>query len=208
MRKLCICVLLLITTLFVVSFSATFSALAAPQNTLRLQSLASAAPMFDRSMVLAPTPSITTTLAALAAKSKPRTYGPAKHDVECVAKTMYFEARGEGDKGMLAVGHVIKNRMLDGRFPNTACGVVKQGRYANGQPVLYGCQFHWVCDGQPERIADNSTYKRAVLLARHVLTGEAPNVVGKSLFFHALSVKPAWKNYKFRVRVGNHVFYA
>lgn len=207
MRKFCIFVLLLISALFVLSLGAMFSAPSIQHEAIRLQHMA-AAEIFGTSYLAPEKARITAdTIVSAATKAKPKTFSPATHDVECVAKTMYFEARGEGDTGMLAVGNVIKNRMLDGRFPNTACAVVKQGRYVDGEPVLYACQFHWVCDGQPERIAESHAYKRAVALARHVLTGEAPSVVGKSLFFHAANVKPAWKNYKFHTRVGNHLFY-
>ena len=68
--------------------------------------------------------------------------GESRH---CVALTMYWEARGEGRKGMLAVGSVVLNRVDDDRFPDSACGVVYQG----GETPP--CQFSWWCDGRSDR---------------------------------------------------------
>ena len=63
----------------------------------------------------------------------------------CLAQTLYFEAKSEGRQGMVAVGWVILNRMRDGEFPRSICGVVKQGREKPG------CQFSYWCDGSPTR---------------------------------------------------------
>lgn len=37
-------------------------------------------------------------------------------ELGCAARTIYGEARGEGDDGMKAVAHVILNRVTDGRW--------------------------------------------------------------------------------------------
>lgn len=47
-------------------------------------------------------------------------------DRDSVIRTVYGEARGEPDKGMIAVAWVIKNRVMDRRWPNDADSVVKQ----------------------------------------------------------------------------------
>lgn len=47
-------------------------------------------------------------------------------DIETLARTIYGEARGEGFDGMLAVGWVVKNRMLEDRWPDTIEKVCKQ----------------------------------------------------------------------------------
>jgi spore germination cell wall hydrolase CwlJ-like protein len=41
---------------------------------------------------------------------------------KCLAEAMYYEARDQGWRGMLAVGIVIQNRVSDARYPETACG--------------------------------------------------------------------------------------
>lgn len=54
---------------------------------------------------------------------------PAKADEvqrKCLAEAMYFEARDQGWRGMLAVGIVIKNRVASPRYPADICSVVRQ----------------------------------------------------------------------------------
>lgn len=49
-------------------------------------------------------------------------HAQAAHDakeIECIAKNAYFEARGDGLKGMTAVAQVTKNRVNYGKFPST-----------------------------------------------------------------------------------------
>ena len=68
-------------------------------------------------------------------------YGNEK---ECLAENVYFEARGQGAAGWVAVAQVTLNRVQDKRFPNTICEVVKQGlTYENGYPIKNKCQFSW-----------------------------------------------------------------
>ena len=50
----------------------------------------------------------------------------ASREADCMAKAIYFEARGEVMGGKKAVGTVIYNRMESKVFPTTACGVVYQ----------------------------------------------------------------------------------
>jgi hypothetical protein len=45
---------------------------------------------------------------------------------DAIIKTIYGEARGEPEKGMRAVAHVIKNRTADYRWPDDPEAVVKQ----------------------------------------------------------------------------------
>lgn len=45
---------------------------------------------------------------------------------DSIIRTLYGEARGEGDRGMIAVAHVIKNRIIDKRWPDTGDAVVRQ----------------------------------------------------------------------------------
>src|SRR5690606_18131200 len=45
---------------------------------------------------------------------------------ECLAGTVYFEAKGESLDGQLAVAEVVLNRAGSGRFPTSICSVVFQ----------------------------------------------------------------------------------
>ena len=48
-------------------------------------------------------------------------------ELKCMAENIYFEGRAEPMVGKIAIGHVVMNRIEDTRFPDTICGVVKQG---------------------------------------------------------------------------------
>lgn len=132
------------------------------------------------------------------------------NELHCLSQALYFEARGEGTRGMLAVGFVIHNRVNSPKFkPKTYCGVVRDGRYVNGRIVRNACQFSFYCDGKPERIADTATFELATGLARDILTGEARNPVGPSLYFHERSTSWKYASRFTRIaRIGNHIFYA
>lgn len=138
---------------------------------------------------------------------KPPQY--SAEDLKCLSRVMYFEARGEGRKGMLAVGHVVMNRVADDRFPDSICGVVKQGKHhSSGLPVKHMCQFSWYCDGIPDKVYDKDTYEEAATLAKSILTGSSVNPVSRSLYFHTTAVRPKWSRVFARTaRVGNHIFY-
>ena len=56
-------------------------------------------------------------------------------EVNCLALNIYHEARNQPFMGKLAVGFVTLNRVKSKEFPNTVCGVVKQGFYYNKNPI-------------------------------------------------------------------------
>ena len=95
-------------------------------------------------------------------------------DEECLARNIYYEAATEPEEGKVAVGIVTINRVKDGRFAKTICGVVHQRtvfvrnrEVAKNEVVQTGwfgrpesvtkkevvvqqvpvCQFSWVCSG-------------------------------------------------------------
>jgi len=82
-------------------------------------------------------------------------------DVECLAKNIYFEARGENIKGQLAVGLVTINRMKDERWPDDVCGVVYQNK-----------QFSWYWDGKSDEPTNTPVYNKIVLIASTLLDAD------------------------------------
>ena len=131
-------------------------------------------------------------------------------DKKCLAEAMYYEARDQGWRGMLAVGIVIQNRVKDARYPDDACGVVRQGKYRNGNPVKHKCQFSYYCDGKPERPAEKEAWSRAVDLAT-LLTTTAVEIAGLegATHYHATWVQPSWTTaLERRKQIGGHIFYA
>jgi N-acetylmuramoyl-L-alanine amidase len=134
---------------------------------------------------------------------KPPARNVSRFDPEaqhCVALAMYWEARGEGHQGMLAVGSVVINRVEDDRFPNSVCGVVYQG----GETPP--CQFSWWCDGRSDRPTQESLWTASLILADELLTARPNDPTHGALFFHNTSTRPPWRRER-TTRIGNHVFY-
>lgn len=115
---------------------------------------------------------------------------------ECLAGAVYFEAKGEPLHGQLSVAEVILNRARSGRFPASACGVVKQRG-----------QFSFIRGGRFPAIARTSlAWKRAVAIAHIAVQDLADGPAPRALFFHAKYVSPRWRLTRVAA-VGNHIFY-
>ena len=128
---------------------------------------------------------------------------------QCLQEAIYFEARSEGSIGMLAVGIVIKNRVLSEKYPETYCGVVRQGYYRAGSPIKGMCQFSYWCDGKHERPEENQPWSSAGSVARLVMT---TNIIIEDMegatHYHAIYVSPLWsQSHTKLVQIGQHIFY-
>ena len=95
---------------------------------------------------------------------------------------------------MIAVAHVVLNRIKSSKFPETICEVVKQ-------KIAGVCQFSWVCVKIKTRDMPHEVYDIAVM----TLNGETTDPTKGALFFHHKSVD-AFKRTQTAV-IGNHVFY-
>jgi N-acetylmuramoyl-L-alanine amidase len=131
--------------------------------------------------------------------------GPAEYQsLECLALNIYWEARSESVRDQRAVGHVTLNRMASPEFPDTICEVVHQG----GEDTLYGCQFHWWCDGKVDEPQNPIAWQEALHIARMVLSGNDRDPTEGALFFHNDDVVPEWASARLRtVQIGPHIFY-
>ena len=118
-------------------------------------------------------------------------------DVECLAKNIYHEARGEGLQGKIAVAQVTINRVESRQFQSTVCAVV----YAPNQ-------FSWTLDKR-KRVRDQQAWQASVSIARAVLTQAVRLPDFPALYFHTPQVNPKWNRNKTVVaRIGNHIFYS
>jgi spore germination cell wall hydrolase CwlJ-like protein len=126
-------------------------------------------------------------------------YGNQDEEQACLAKAVYFEARGETLEGQLAVAEVVLNRAASGLYPATICGVVTQH-----------AQFSFIQSGHfPAVDASSECWHKALAIAdvarKHLAREIAPNV----LWYHASYVAPAWGRVKTRVaQIGAHIFYS
>lgn len=135
----------------------------------------------------------------------------------CLAEAMYHEARGQGTFGMLAVGIVIKNRVKHSDYPDTICGVVRQGRHWKGVPIRNKCQFSYWCDGQPEIFLEREKWKKADKKAWVSSFRTAYTLLSTEIYipglenathYHTYRVNPTWsKSLQFCSRIGAHLFY-
>lgn len=119
-------------------------------------------------------------------------------DCSLLAQALVYEARGEGEKGRLAVGTVVLNRVKSSKYPNS----IKEVLY---QPY----QFSYTMDMHKQKTPNKEDWEKAYREAYLLLNGEEaiPNLDGV-LWYHSKSVKPKWSNKFERVAViGNHYFY-
>lgn len=120
----------------------------------------------------------------------------------CLAIAIYWEAKGEDEAGMRAVGDVVLNRVERDEFPGDVCGVVTAG--GESPP----CQFSFWCDGRSDRPVETEQWQRARRIAKNLLAGGRQDLTDGAVYFHNGSVTPAWSfNATPTVTVGNHTFY-
>ena len=119
--------------------------------------------------------------------------------VYCSARNMYYEARGEGIQGMLAVMWVVQNRIDNPAFPNDACTVI----------IEHG-QFPWTnLEKEYMPLDESKTYLVSLHIAASFVRGEQdPDPTKGSLYYHNNVVSPCWiTGVKPTVVIGNHLFY-
>jgi hypothetical protein len=122
----------------------------------------------------------------------------------CLAEAIYHEARGESERGQMAVAQVVLNRVMSGRYPDNVCAVIYQNRHRRNR-----CQFSYACDGAPDTIRDVRAWELASRIADDAIAGRAfLNEIGDSTHYHATYVAPRWRRALNRTqRIGTHIFY-
>ena len=156
-------------------------------------------------------------------------------EVACLAKNIFFEAGNEPEEGKVAVGLVTLNRLQDGRFGKSVCGVVDQrltteierthfkttktflGEKTEKVTVwekLTICQFSWRCmfvknpKSQDERWVESQEIARNLLVSQDTYS-DYRDKYSTALYFHAAGIRPVWAKQKEYVgRIGGHRFYA
>ena len=121
----------------------------------------------------------------------------------CLTEALYFEARGESLTGQVAVAEVILNRVDSKLYPNSICGVVKQGQHRRN-----GCQFSYNCDGKKNIVGNKKVFERLGRLAWIMMKGKPRTLTDRALYYHNTTVKPRWaKKFVRTARIGEHIFY-
>ena len=157
-------------------------------------------------------------------------------ELKCMAENIYFEGRAEPMIGKIAIGHVVMNRIEDKRFPDTICGVVKQGpvreswktkkdpTLAKEDRIYYPrknrCQFSWWCDGHRDMlwvtykdgtiIPQNMTaWRDSIHVALFVMNDEwaMDPTDGATFYYNPHIANPSWGGtYTETAIIGNHRF--
>jgi len=124
-----------------------------------------------------------------------------EEEMLCLAKNIFFEARGETTEGKLAVAHVTVNRVHNKQFPNTVCDVVYQAHtkpsWLTGKPVpkRNKCQFSWYCDGKSDDIEFydakgnflpivHNSWWNSIKIAKDVLQGKSKDITKGSIYYY------------------------
>lgn len=117
---------------------------------------------------------------------------PSDKELDCLATAVWFESRGEGIEGQLAVAQAVMNRVKSGRWGGGVCSVIRAPR-----------QFSFV----PERVRrDTTTFTTAMAVARVAMLGLWHDLAEGAHSFHAARLNPGWRLTRV-ARIGNHVFY-
>lgn len=117
-----------------------------------------------------------------------------KHDLDCLVYNVYFEARGESEKGKLAVALVTLNRVDNANYPKDICKVVYQPS-----------QFSWTL--KPPKSAINQKEWQASKDAAFAAYMNR-DILGKfkATHYHNTTVSPKWGLHKV-AKIGSHTFY-
>jgi hypothetical protein len=123
-----------------------------------------------------------------------------KEDLDVMAQNLYFEERSYKitDVAIAQIGYVVLNRVNKKHWPNTIKEVVWQRK-----------QFSWTHDGKSDKMKNPKAKKRAYAIAKAVLEGTIPNLIGDADHYLNRNKSKAmwWRGMKFKGRHGDHWFY-
>lgn len=134
--------------------------------------------------------------------------------IDCLAENLWHEGRGEGEEGMVAIAFVVMNRVVDKRWPDTVCKVVK---FKVSKPTRTTCAFSWLCQGMKMELKnrrDRELFVDIHKFATNIITkwDEARwhDPTGGAQFYHSrhMTEFPKWaEKYEYVTTVNNHIFY-
>jgi spore germination cell wall hydrolase CwlJ-like protein len=130
-------------------------------------------------------------------------------DAHWMALTMWGEGRGEGEEGMRAVGHVIRNRWLAQRHGAHVTDTVSEAWQFSCWNAGDPNQERMLnIEGLSTHGADYRLWLDAKRLAAEILAGRSTDPTGGALFYHSTGVQPRWSSGIAPVtRIGSHLFF-
>ncbi|MES2728503.1 MAG: cell wall hydrolase [Pseudomonadota bacterium] len=129
--------------------------------------------------------------------------------VDVLARTIWGEARGEGEDGMQAVANVVLNRVAVAR---------QRGDYWWGRTIVQVCQkpYQFSCWNKndpnfPALIRvdmKDAGFATAHRIATLAVMGRLPDITRGADHYHARSVAPFWaRDHTPVCHIGGHIFY-
>lgn len=129
--------------------------------------------------------------------------------IDVLARTLWGEARGEGERGMHAVANVIMNRVEHAQ---------KKGRFWWGNNIIQVCQkpYQFSCWNR-----DDPNFKKLLevderdlyfvsskRIARRAVFEALSDITNRATHYHSASIKPYWaKGRTPETQIGQHIFY-
>lgn len=126
-------------------------------------------------------------------------------DLNCLAKNIYHEGRGEITGGKYGIGHVTANRVNHEDFPNNFCDVV----YQRTKKVA---QFSWTNDGLTDVAHDVDSLIISQKIAYDILFLDHEDITDGALYYHLDDGKTKFTQAHYnRIdhggNLGKHAFY-
>ena len=133
-----------------------------------------------------------------------RFVGISANERECLARAVYYEARGESVAGQIAVAQVVLNRSMSSNWPNSICAVVYQGEERGEK-----CQFSFACMKRSLSAPHGEPWQQATWVTNEVLSGGAwLRELLPATHYHRTDLAPVWRLALKEIgRIGSHIFY-
>jgi len=137
-------------------------------------------------------------------------------EINCLAATIFFEARGEQIKGQEAVAQVVMNRARAKTYPPSVCKVIKQPfQFSWYSPSNRTTKVINVLKGRLSGLnaKDMEAYQQAKEIALRAYTGliEPNPKLEKALYFVHKDVTSKQQHWltklKLKAKIGSHKFY-
>ena len=124
--------------------------------------------------------------------------------IDVVARTIWGEARNQGQAGMQAVGSVIQNRVKKSSWWGSTPEEVCKKKY----------QFSCWLDSDPNKakllaVTENDAqFKQCMNIAKQVVAGTLPDNTGGATHYHTKAINPSWAAKMTKTAtIGDHIFY-